>query len=573
MRQLFTFLLTVFALLSFTGDGYISYPQDYFVLPVNHPIKLSGTFGELRPNHLHAGIDIKSRDGRTGQSILSSAEGTVSRINVRTGGYGKALYIDHPNGYTTVYAHLNEFTPEIEAYVKEIQYQKQSFEVEIYPTAGKFNFEQGEKIGTLGLSGRSYGPHLHFEIRDTESEHPINPLLFGLECFDNIRPKLHQLKLYSLNDKRETVFTKTYDLVRKGKNYGIKGDTIAFGAWRAGLAVKVFDQMPGASNWNGAYSISMHQDDQLIFDYDFDRFSFSESRYCNAHLDYKEQVSKKSYFNRLFTLPGNLLSIYNTKIDEGVIALSEYKSSKITIIAEDIQQNISTLEFWIKRKEVDTPESATYNYILPFDEENQIENANMKLFMESGSLYENLYLEYQTSNENSTGVYSPVHHLQNFKTPVHKYFDLSIKANRYIPEELKGKAFIAYCGKNHKIENCGGTWEGDFLKTKVRAFGDYSIMIDQNPPTVKPVNFNKNLKGVSRIDFIVKEDIDVARNLDVFEYNAFIDGRWVLMHYDPKKDKLSHFFDDLTPPGEHIFRLEVTDNNKNVTIFEKSFVR
>ena len=219
--------------MSFYGTNSKQYPQDYFRSPVDHAIKLSGTFGELRPNHLHAGIDIKAKNGRVGQPLYAVADGFVSRINVRTGGYGNALYIDHPNGYTSVYAHLEKFPDEITDYIKEIQYKKQTFEIEIYPKDNHFNFLKGDVIGTLGLSGRSYGPHLHFEIRDTESEYPINPLLFGLDVEDRLRPKMHQLKLYRLNDKKETFGTRTYDLTKRSSGqYRIKGDTISVGAWR-----------------------------------------------------------------------------------------------------------------------------------------------------------------------------------------------------------------------------------------------------------------------------------------------------------------------------------------------------
>ena len=203
MRLLFSLFLIVIIAFSFTESGKRSYPQNYFRSPVDHHIKLSGTFGELRPNHLHAGIDIKAKNGKIGQPLYATADGYVSRIKVQSGGYGNVLYINHPNGYTSVYAHLHEFPKAIAKYVKEFQYRRQSFEVEIFPEAERFRFKQGEVVGKLGLSGRSFGPHLHFEIRDTKTEKPINPLLFGIQVADNIAPKLHKLKAYFLNDKFE----------------------------------------------------------------------------------------------------------------------------------------------------------------------------------------------------------------------------------------------------------------------------------------------------------------------------------------------------------------------------------
>ena len=357
------------------------YPQNYFRSPVSGTIRLSGTFGELRPNHLHAGIDIKAREGKIGQSLYAAADGYVSRIKMQSGGYGKVLYIDHPNGYTTVYAHMHEFDREVEEYVKRMQTEKESFAVELFPKPNQFVFKKGDKVGKLGMSGRSFGPHLHFEIRDTKTEKPINPLLFGINVTDNIPPRIHQLKIYNLNDKRETQKTKTIDLLKNGKKYSVRKDTLTIGAWRIGLALKTYDNQNGASNWNGIYSLEMFQDDQPIYDFKMETFSFDETRYINAHLDYEEQVVKKSYFNRCYELPGNELSIYGTQSDAGMITLNEGKASKIKMVIKDIAGNRSTLQFWVKRGEVKDPPSKMFNYILPFDEDNQIETGALSLFL------------------------------------------------------------------------------------------------------------------------------------------------------------------------------------------------
>ena len=233
MRLSLLLILATIFLFSFntfnTYEADKEYPQNYFRSPVSGTIRLSGTFGELRPNHLHAGIDIKARDGKIGQSLYAAADGYVSRIKMQSGGYGKVLYIDHPNGYTTVYAHMHEFDKEVEDYVKMMQKEKESFAVELYPEPNQFVFEKGDKVGKLGMSGRSFGPHLHFEIRDTKTEKPINPLLFGINVSDNIPPRIHQLKIYNLNDKRETQKTKTIDLLKNGKKYSVRKDTLTIG--------------------------------------------------------------------------------------------------------------------------------------------------------------------------------------------------------------------------------------------------------------------------------------------------------------------------------------------------------
>ncbi|RMG83063.1 MAG: M23 family metallopeptidase, partial [Bacteroidetes bacterium] len=394
------------------------YPQNYFRSPVRHTIRLSGTFGELRPNHFHSGIDIKSSKGGIGDPVFAVADGYVARIKVQAGGYGNALYIRHPNGYTSVYAHLDRFAPELAKYVLEKQYERRSFAVDLYPEAGQFSFKKGAEIGKMGNSGSSQGPHLHFEMRDTRTQKPVNPLLFGFPMTDNRAPRMHQLRVYALNDKRETIGAKTYNLRQNGRQYRVAGDTLTIDAWRAGFALKVYDHHDFVTNWNGIYQLEMRLNDQPWYAFDLESFSFNETRYVNAHLDYGELVSKKAYFNRCFRLPGNQLSIYSVNENEGVVPLHQNQTAKISLIASDVDGNESRLDFWVKRGEVTPAVSPPYNYLLLQNEENEIETGQLFVHFPRGALYENLYMEYAATPEKSYGYYSNVHHIHNKKTPV-----------------------------------------------------------------------------------------------------------------------------------------------------------
>ena len=337
-------LLTIL-LMGFSAEDTLVIPKGYFDKPINGTIRLSGTFGELRPNHFHSGIDIKPTIKGAGQAVLAAAEGYVFRVKVQPGGYGNALYLKHPNGYVTVYAHLQSFNPEIEEYIKNYQYQKKTFSVNLYPGKEKFVFQKGEEIAKLGNSGGSSGPHLHFEIR--KGTKPMNPLLFDLPFEDYESPQMHELKIYHLNDKKETIGTETFKLSARGNDYRTNSDTLTIGAWRVGLALKVYDRMTGVTNWNGIYKLSMLVNDTMSYEFRMDDFGFDETRYINAHLDYAEQVEKKSYFNRCFLLPGNKLSIYNQK-PEGILPLYKNKPTKVTLIAEDINENKTSLTFFLK---------------------------------------------------------------------------------------------------------------------------------------------------------------------------------------------------------------------------------
>jgi len=567
MLKYFYLLFTILCCYGFSSwkTSKINYPQDYFSSPVTHKILLSGTFGELRPNHLHAGIDIKAIYGKTGEPILAAAEGFISRINVKSGGYGRAIYMDHPNGYTTVYAHLQKFSPAVEAYIKKEQYARKQFEITVYPDSTQFNFAKGDKIGTLGLSGRSFGPHLHFEIRDTNTEEPINPLLFGIHIEDKLKPLVQGIKVYELNEHKETIQEKKFWVKKKASSYKLDKDTLYISSWRAGFGIETYDQMNGAPNKNGVYTLDLLVDDSLIYSFNMERFSFDETRYINAHLDYKERISNRDYFNRCFRLPGNKLSIYEKVLEDGIVQLSLYKAKKIRFECTDVNNNQSTLEFWVKRKEVEVPTTEVYNYKLIYNEENIVQTGEVELYFPQGCLYENLYLKYLASIDTSNNIYSKVFHIHDRETAIHKYFDLSIKSSN-IPSDSYDKAFIAYCNKDGSYTNCGGLWSGHFLNTKVRELGDYCIKIDKEAPVIKLLNLNKD-----NIAFKVIDNFGTARNVSGLKMEAKIDGNWALFEWDAKNDLLKHKFDGSLNSGKHHLLLKVEDAMGNASLFEKEF--
>ncbi len=566
--NMFVFLFSAI-LLSTAGED--PYPKNYFRSPVDTRILLSGTFGELRSNHFHSGIDIK---GYVGQPLYAVAEGHISRIKIQRGGYGKVIYMSHPNGYTSVYAHMDEFMPEVEAYIRSIQYRKQSYEIEVFPEAGRFRYEKGEKIGKMGVSGRSFGPHLHFEIRDTKTEKPINPLLFGIHIQDNVKPRIHLLKVYALNPDHQTLFTESYSLQSKGNGtYSIAGDTIYVGAWRVGLGVKAYDHMNGASNWNGIYDLQLFVDDGLWYDFTMETFSFFETRYLNAHLDYEEQVAKKSYINRCYRLPGNRLSIYGTKKNDGVIETSSQRAKKVGIKVLDTDGNTSELSFWLKRKDdIAPPESEVFNYLLPYDEENVIKTSDLVMRFPQHTFYEDLYLQYSATNEPDSDCYSSIHHLHDHTVPAHQYFDISIRPNA-IPANSMDKAFIAYCDKDNEHLNAGGRWKNGQLAAKVRSMGDYCIMIDEQPPKIYPVSFKTDMRGFNRMTFKITDNFATTGNAKPLEYTSTVDGKWILFEYDEKNDLLIHQFDGRIGPGKHTLRLVVTDALGNQQTYERDFTR
>ena len=564
------------ALLSFTTPPPPKYPQADFRSPVDHPIRLSGTFGELRSNHFHAGIDIKSARGASGDIVRAIADGYVSRIKVEAAGYGNVIYLTHPNGYTSVYAHLDKFMPEIREYVKRQQMASRRFGQDLTLDTAAIRVEQGQEIGRMGNSGYSFGPHLHFEIRNTRTERIINPLLFGgIEVVDRIPPKLHQLRLYQLNDKRETIGTRTFD-IKKGKyGYYITSDTVALAAWRIGAAIKTYDHMNGAPNWNGVYDITMRVDGEPHYQYTMETYAFDETRYINAHLDYHDRVKRKSYFNRMYRLPGNQLSTYPTKVEDGVVNLYERQPRQLTFTVSDANGNSSEVSLWVRRDAATDPPvpERTYQYYLPHDERNVIENSGLRAEMQPGTFYQDLYLRYFVTPDESPDLYSNTYHLHEYTEPVHRWYTLALRPTD-LPDSLRSKALIAYCSDPTKgTRNMGGTWEGDYLTTQVRGLGEYVIQVDVTPPRVQPVTFKRNMRGYNLMSFKVTDDLPTSRRLEDFDWEGRIDGEWVLFEYDAKNDLLTHRFEPDLPSGEHDLLLTVTDERGNTTEYRRAFVR
>ncbi len=558
-------LLIAIIVLAFKAEQK-TYPQNYFRSPVGYDMKLSGTFGELRPNHFHAGIDIKPLKG-VGDNIYAIADGYVSRVKALPNSYGNVVYIDHPNGYTSVYAHLYRYNDSIGNYVKKKQYEQEKFRVDLHPAAGEIPVKKGQIIGYMGTSGRSFGTHLHFEIRDTKTEVAINPLLFGLKINDKVKPRITQLKVYSLNPELQILDEERID-VKAGKyGYYVGGDTLRMGAWRVGLALKAFDFMNGVSNWNGIYSMDMLVDDSLTYSFKMDEISFDETRYINSHCDYKERLTRRSYFNRCYRQPGNQLSIYEHIANEGVISLEKDRAKKINFIVKDSYNNTSSLQFFIRRKAVETPEKQElYNYILPWHEQNIIYTGDFQVDFPSGSFYETEYLNYQVSREPSDGTFSPTYHIGDRMTPIHKYFTIGIVPTN-LPDHLRDKAVIAACPEGMKNQCLSNhRWQGDMLLAQAREFGNYTIMLDTIAPTIKVSKISSTMSKNYRMIFKIDDDFSGIKS-----YRATVDGRWILMVYDEKNDQLTHKFDGRIPKGKHELLLTVEDFRGNIKTYKKTF--
>ncbi len=550
------------------------FPVDYFRMPVSAAsVRLSGTFGELRSNHFHTGIDISPVSGKSGQPIYAAANGFIDRIKVEENGYGKALYIKHPNGYTTVYAHLDFFSPALEQYVKTVQYQREQFEVDLYPKDGTFTVKKGEQIGQMGNTGGSEGTHLHFEIRRSAGQKPLNPLLFGLPIPDAVAPELKAMKAYILNPDREVLSTLDLPIEQKPNGrYGIKGDTVRLQAWRVGFGLRSFDQATGNPyNKNGLFSLTLLANEEKMFHWQADGLDFDETRYLNAHTDYACYKQYGAMFQRCFVLPGDHMSNYSKTESLGAVPLYKDIPTQITLNAADASGNVSTIVFWALRGEPEPRPTFSGLLEMPFDVENQVDMPNFSMTLPKGALYEKLYFQYGTLLA-EPGMYSAIHQVHNKYTPLHRYCTIRIHPEQ-LPEQLRDKAVIARPRNGSRPVNCGGSWENDFLVTRVRDFGDYCIMADTTAPSVKPVVFSVDMRRKKTMSFRIQDDFRTDGRANGLSYRATVDGKWILFEFDRKRARLTHRFDSRIAAGEHTLRLVVKDDRGNETVYERNFVR
>lgn len=575
----FFLLLTLAVFTSFADPTLpkpsVNYPQGYFQQPVAHVMRLGGTFGELRANHFHSGIDISPGSKQSNEPIYAAAEGYVSRITISSGGYGQALYIAHPNGYTTVYAHLEKLTFSIDTFVKRRQYLSESFEQNLELKPHELPITRGQQIGQMGNRGHSFGQHLHFEVRETQTDKPINPLLFGLTVPDKTPPVMRALKVYFFDKKREVLHTKTLDIVKNKTEFSILGDTIFVSSPYVAFGLKTYDKQDDKSGDNGIFSIEVTENTKPIYVFKAESFGFYETRYINAHLDYQAQMTSQGFFNRTFLLPGNVLSMYESVVDNGVVTVNN-EVKTIEMVSKDIEGNTAKLRFYIKQKDFPIIEPVrNYNYYLPYNEPSLVQTEGAKFFFSKGSFYDNLYLSLaQTTEGGNFGTYSPTYHLHNTEVPIQWHTVISIKPVN-LPQSLRDKAFIAFCPKNMtSILNCGGKWSDEgYLVSKNNRFGRYCIMIDQTPPDITPIKFQYNMRNVPKMSFKIKDNFETTGIGESITYRAMVDGAWILMEYDAKNNLLTHVFDDRITEGVHTLRLEVSDNRRNARVLEAQFVK
>ena len=546
-----------------------NFPQ--YGSPLDIPIYLSATFGEIRPNHIHAGLDIKTQ-GVEGKKVYAVADGYISRIGVSPFGYGNVLYITHNDGYTSVYAHLQRFSGEIAKYVKQYQYNHKKFAAQIYPEAGKFPIKKGQLIGYSGNSGGSGGPHLHFEIRHTLSEKPVNPMYFGYKIEDKVKPLIQGVSVYPLGDNStlEGDIKPLYLSVIEGENgnYSLKDKTHVEANGEIAFGIRTFDHVGTSTNKNGPYLYELFLDDKLAFQVECDSFSYSEPRYVNSLLDYRHYKQKKTSYVRTETDPFNKLQMIEIK--NGTVVVEKGDTVRVRFRIRDYAGNTSQVSFdvvGVAPVEVERPQHRRSEYFVRADgsmnSDITIEDFNVSL--EKGTLFRDEWI--QTGQRDEKDCCSRIYRFGDEEMTTFKNFTVRIR-----PWEKWAnhpKMYIAYIDNSGKVSSLGGKMKNGCMEVETRSMGEYTIKIDTVVPTVKASNFKKgqSVKALKSLRFKISDDMT-----GIETYDIYLNDVWVLGQYDAKNALLYYEFDEKIKKGENNVKVVVTDAVGNTKTLKTNVV-
>lgn len=542
--------------------------KGYFRNPMNIPISLSANFGELRNNHWHMGLDIRTQQ-KVDLPVYAAADGYVSRVSVAPFGFGQCIYIDHPNGFTTVYAHLNSFYPALDKYVKDLQYEKESWAVDLKPEPGQFPVKKGQLIANSGNTGGSQGPHLHFEIRETISEVCVNPLLFGFADADNIPPVINRLAVY---DRTKGLYEQAPRMVSvvKPKAGGLTTNpaTIITSSPRVSLAVGATDKTNISSGPNGIYSASLKFDGRVISLFVHDKIGYDQTLYLNAQVDYRYRSLGGAWLQHLSRLPGDDGPVPRFAPGEGIMELTDTLKHSLEIEVRDHNGNKTLLHSFIQYRPVKTGvpplsgEKFPPRYITVF------ERPGFEAVIREASLYDTVRAMYRKSETYPSMAVSGLHVFGDYSTPIHERISIEIKPDRPVPVEWRDKLLVKrVSGKNDGVEKA--EWVRDKVQFRTRYFGSFQVFADTQAPVI-----NTSWKG-DKPD-LRKATAMIIRPSDNFEeirfFRAELDGKWLRFTNDKGRSYI-YRFDEHCPPGKHTLRVVVEDFVGNRTVGEWEILR
>ena len=551
-------LIILFLFISTNINSQNNFPKNYFSNPLDVELILNGNFGESRPSHFHSGIDFKTQF-KEGLDVFSSAEGYVSRISIKHGGFGKALYINHPNGFTTVYAHLKNFNKKIEDYIKKLQYDKKSYQIEHYLKKDIIKILKNENIGKSGNTGSSFGPHLHYEIRLTKNQKAINPQLFEIDIKDTRRPTVSSVFLYKIDSLNEISDPIKLKIEKINDSVYQSNEVLASG--KIGFGISGFDRQNLANNKNGIYKYSTVYDDTKNIEFNFNSFFFEESIKIKTLIDYKYYIKNKSRIVKLFKDHDNNLSIYSNN-KSGFINI-EKDISMYQITVADLKENKSFIKIPIIKGEnsIDSlkkDNSTVFNTSIEnkLDYNFEFENANIKIA--KNTFLKNVKINLSSSKDSIKIINNEIAVFKNIK--ISFYNKKKRKGNYLALKDDNGNETFA----SAKLDN------KNYFYHKTKSLGTYFIKNDSLNPSIELKNF-KNNDWISNKNSIKIKILD--KETGIKNYNVKINGKWVLFEYEYKRNELFYNFDSyFINKKKNLIEVSVEDmagnkTQKNFTFF------
>ncbi len=536
--------------------------------PLLIPPSLSGSFAEIRSNHFHSGIDLRTNEAE-GLPVLASADGFISRLKVSSTGFGNVIYLKHASGFTTVYAHLHHFNDTLEKLVESEQYKKKSFEVELFPAEESLPVKQGQLIGFSGNSGSSAGPHLHFEIRDTKTEMPFNPLLKLKPIDDSIPPVIKNIMLidyipfnYAFYLHSRTVLPVNDPEIESDSI----NDTLSFTSL-AGIAVETDDRMNGSTASLGIKKIDLKVNGRDVFTFQVEKFAFSETRYVNASIDYSQLIEQGKSFVLLHHLPGNDFSALSSQKKAGILDGELNRIQQCEIVVTDYNGNSVSHVFHIRKiKQATLPLLPENNRYIAFNKTPIAQNDKARIEFPSGRMTYNVHdFEFLTI-DSTIAEFSAFVKAGSSSIPLHQSCELFLKT-RNLPVKLQSKTVIIRLNEKNERISLGGVFQDGWVKTSIRTLGNFFISVDTIAPVIKSLGVSNDMIWQrNRITFKLSDDLS-----GVEKYEMTVDGKWVPANFDLKTGHLFYVAPAGQVSAERNVKVTATDQKGNRSSFNGKF--
>ncbi|MET0638323.1 MAG: peptidoglycan DD-metalloendopeptidase family protein [Chitinophagaceae bacterium] len=534
------------------------YPQGYFRWPVNLRPEIVANMGELRPNHWHMGLDVRT-GGHENEPVYAAADGYISYIGIRPSSFGRFLIINHPNGLSTLYAHLNEFAPAIEQWVTAQQYSSGSWTQEIRTDSSLFPVRKGDFISYSGNTGGSQGPHVHFEIRSTQTDECLNPLLFGFDLTDQQPPVLQQLAIY---DRSQSIYSagrpQAFTLKSTDSGYIIpRVPVVKISNPVIGLGLRAYDRLNGSTNRDGIYSAMVWMDDEFVTGFILDSINYDETRYYNAHVDYRNHYKGGVEYQLLSPLPNDQSGVYRNKGD-GLIRLTDTLVHSVYMEVMDAAGNRSLFNFRIRfNPGPEKPTPQVDEQFIP-GQAKTLTRGGFELELYKDNLYDTVNVYYNNIRA-IPGAVSGSYTVNDESIPLHGTLKVSIRPEIIIAEEQRDRMVIKRKGgRSDEIRKA--EWENDRVTANLGDFGTFTAYADNLPPVIKAPGTGDTI-DLSRSSRLLFTPTDAS---GIKNFKALVDGEWIRFTNDKGRTWI-YRFDERVPYGVHELMVQVEDIAGNIT--------